>query len=373
MRSIGAFIFFVFFLASCGDPVDVPRPDQSDPVFVTNLIMDGKPRSWAAGENGLAFKTAVQKLNKEIIFISTLAERDCTAPCPNSLEFILQSNIPDQANFSMDRALLPASKKYRAVSLSDSLELKILNNSERLESRSIQWKVNNRRVLPKFRGDTLIFRTKKNARMEICLSGSDVKGHLFTQCQTFTEGNFKNPRTTILARLERRQVVLKAKDVDNPSGGRTEGKWDHNGSTSKEIIVPQGQIRNEYCYTTKVLNSDLVTKSCIRLASDDVSGSGSSALFGLKKLRRVLPLPRLFRGNAEVNYIDDSGRRFSTRWVDNRTSKYEILEQETFMDPNTMKDLYQIKVEWSALLANDQGEQIRIEEATSVIPIEIVE
>ena len=35
MARIHLFIFIVLFLTSCGDVIDVPSPDDSDPVFGT--------------------------------------------------------------------------------------------------------------------------------------------------------------------------------------------------------------------------------------------------------------------------------------------------------------------------------------------------
>ena len=126
-----SFLFvFALFITSCGDVIDIPTPDDTDPVFGTDSELDGRNFSLTAGLDNYHMYPEFIDLGKDLLFKTTFKERDCRTDCPNSLSFQLYSNQPLDINFDIERALTAGIKPYNWNTVKDSQYVFVRQSSQ---------------------------------------------------------------------------------------------------------------------------------------------------------------------------------------------------------------------------------------------------
>jgi hypothetical protein len=366
MTRINLFIIIVLILTSCGEVIDVPNPDDSDPVFGTMTELDGNNFSLTAGVDNYHVHPEFIDTGKDLIFKTTFKNRDCDRNCPKSLTFNLYSNQPLTPDFNIEKALTPGHKKYKWNTVRDSQYVVVKQQSKGSFDNSSFWYKG-----IKVKSNTTATETRvtvpRETKLELCLTNRSGLHGTSSQCQYIINRNQLPPRVNLKIR-DARAISLVAEEIQPFDHARAEFLWS-TGEKSKEIMLSKDQLINkEVCVSVKYPDQRS-SKNCMNITSVPERFDLVSQ-FEIIAFEDIVPTNNNNQGLAEIEYIDETGNRFISRLhKQGQNQKFEIYQIEDYYDDVTDMRLKKVTLGFKCELFGSNGKTVKIESDTTTLAI----
>ena len=366
-----SFILLFSLLYSC-DPLDIPVPEDENPLFESTFTLDGIVHEFQAGISDYIMFNDFFKDSLGIqTFVSRFEQENCDSDCVPTLEIqIRDRSVYNPTDFDINSSLSLDSYKYLDANDLPFLEQLLINGAYVGTAPSslveYSWNLNNAGIGQN--QGTLTYDIVNDELLSVCLSAYDPD----VDCLVLNCGLFSP--------FGKAECYMNLQVSTNPNGfvsiealgfGQGNLRYRFQGGDYSPIstfqFIPQSntsilvEMQNENGYTCQ-------SSACFIVAQDSSDLSYSTIDMEYEFVGDTIAVNKF----SEVSFIytDESGVVFRSDLTEQSNQSKFLIEQ--FMDyvhNDFGSPTKQVNISFDVLLENESGKQIHIENGKGTIAI----
>lgn len=380
------FILLIVLVFGACKKIELPPGVQEDPVFSVNASLGGEPLDLVAGENEYYMFTSFAKDDLDVFsFIGRFEKTiDKTNSPPISLEFEIRdvgTSVVTSPN--INEALAP--KSYPFVGSMMDTDTVLTGYEVRIENRSIsnmplayQWTFSNGEVFEEENPAPVFFPLSGNMNYwaSLGVSGSGVNGECFEAVNkdvNLQQNAFPDCRLNYT--LEPDTLLF---NICGEMQGQAPFTFEWTAdSTHIGECLDISNLNNVDSIRIALQGTDAAgCTENINIAINYSAGNSidyCTADFAYAvnpQYQIVAPMDSFFFSQVIIRYVDRDGTLFSTDKIPQpTTSNFQILESSDYLPNENEEKTRQLSIRFSAVLHNDAGEELLLENGTAIIAV----